>query len=404
MDKMNKILVLVVFLALLFSFVLMVSGQQPDDLAKKKCTLNVKVKDEQGNPKRVYLYKNDYQVGGYGLMFSNKKLKVNPDTIYTIKGKNSKYFGEIEASCTEGEMKDVELIVHPRYCYFDVTVVDEKGNSKRVFIKKNGRRVGGHGTRYKNVMLKAIPGKEYIIKGYTRMYFGMVKASCRRGEVKSVILTIEPKYCTLNVRVEDEQGNSKRVFIKKNGLRYGGHGTRYKNVKLKYLKPGKVYTINGYINDVWGHRIYSGVVKGSCTKGKTKNLTLKVKLTCSSGRNGRMNEYWDVSGASISPGTVTACCKFSDSCVSAKGSCKAQNKAYYKKRWLCYEGKWDKCDENSNGITRGKWKCSGSKGKWYVPRSTQVQHVQSSSQQFNQVSNDKSKKSWFSSYFVSLTR
>jgi hypothetical protein len=83
----------------------------------------------------------------------------------------------------------------------------------------------------------------------------------------------------------------------------------------------------------------------------------------------RTNEYWDRSGAGAPPGSVHACCKFSDSCVSVGRKCMRSNKIYYSKKWLCYEGKWDRCDSTSRGVRRGKWKC-GSSGRWYVPKTS----------------------------------
>ena len=81
------------------------------------------------------------------------------------------------------------------------------------------------------------------------------------------------------------------------------------------------------------------------------------------------NEYWDPSGANCEPGTVYANCPSEDYCVACDGSCKKSGSIMGS--WLCYKGKWDKCDSNSIGVKRGEWVCSAT-GKWvktseYVP-------------------------------------
>ncbi len=66
---------------------------------------------------------------------------------------------------------------------------------------------------------------------------------------------------------------------------------------------------------------------------------------------------------------ITAQCGFQEDCVLCSGNCLNSNivlGAGYSEpyRWICYEGRWDYCDSETDGDTHGEWNCVGSEGKW----------------------------------------
>ncbi len=72
------------------------------------------------------------------------------------------------------------------------------------------------------------------------------------------------------------------------------------------------------------------------------------------------NEYWDATNAGCTPGSRHGTCSL-DECVNCGGGCEPSN-AVYSNNWLCYKGKWDKCDPASEGSRLGEWNCIG--GNW----------------------------------------
>lgn len=55
------------------------------------------------------------------------------------------------------------------------------------------------------------------------------------------------------------------------------------------------------------------------------------------------------------PGSKGAYCPSGDYCVSCSKKCKESG--YIWKDWLCYKGKWDRCQSDDEGDERGGWIC-----------------------------------------------
>ncbi len=80
----------------------------------------------------------------------------------------------------------------------------------------------------------------------------------------------------------------------------------------------------------------------------------------------RTNEYYEPGEHDCNPGTKIASCSSKNDCVDCGGRCKKSDDIYFGKKWLCLDGKWDKCTSEDDGETRGNWECDN--GKWkFVP-------------------------------------